>query len=213
MIGRSSNLGVYTKKDHDDVVDIAIQAFAAARFETERRVEEFDQDIPSMNIPYGDKSFNISLNLKENLNSHEPILTMSFKDWLDPSNWENTGEYEQFFDDCIELVCRLATGFSADYVPVCIRINRAEVLPLKSPLADHIDQIPQIGVYSQSLLDEFGEFAGLFKKPRWEVSSPPWRVGELDDGSLLVITHPKPWIDGGWTESSYVDLRPGEEYV
>ncbi|WP_276302696.1 hypothetical protein [Halorussus lipolyticus] len=213
MAGRPSSLGVYTKKHPSDVVDISLQAFAAAGFETERRTEKFDQDIPSMNIPHKDKNFNISLNLEGDLDPHEPVLTMSFKDWLDPSNWENTKGYSKFFDICIELVCRLATGFSADYVPVCTRVNRAEVLPLEPPLADHIDQIPQIGVYSQSLIDEFGGLAGLFEEPRWEASRPPWRVGELDDGSLLVITHPKPWTDGGWTESSYVDLRPGEEYV
>lgn len=213
MTGRSSSLGVYTKKNLDDVVDIAQQAFTVAGFETENPGKELDQDIPSMNISHGYKSFNISFNLGDGLEPHEPVLTMSFKDWLEPSNWENTEEYEQFFDDCIELICRLATGFSADYVPVCTRVNRTEVLPLEPPLADHIDKIPPIGVYSESLLQEFGGLVGLFKEPRWEASSPPWRVGELDDGSLLVITHPKPWTDGGWTESSFVNLRPGEEYV
>ncbi|WP_158059627.1 hypothetical protein [Halorussus halophilus] len=213
MAGRSSNLCVYTKKDYSDVVDIALQAFEAVGFETERRNEEFDEEIPSMNIPYGNKSFNISITLGGNLNPHEPVLTMSFKDWLNPSNWEYDEKYEQFFDDCIGLVCRLATGFSADYVPVCTRIQRAEVLPLEPPLADHIDQISQLGVYSQSLLAEFGGLSGLFEESRWEYSQPPWRVGELDNGSLLVITHPRPWTDVGWTESSHVDLRPGEEYI
>jgi len=213
MIGRSSSLGVYTKKDPIDVVDISLRAFAVAGFEVERRTEEFDQEIPSMNIPHKDKHFNISLSLEGDIDPHKPILTMSFKDWLDPSSWEKTNGYCEFFDSCLELVCRLATGFSADYVPVCTRVNRTEVLPLETPLADRIDQIPQIGVYSQSLLNEFGGLAGLFEEPRWEGSRLPWRVGELDDGSLLVITHPRPWTDGGWTESSYVDLRPGEEYV
>jgi len=87
------------------------------------------------------------------------------------------------------------------------------IVPSDEPLADHIAIVPPIGIYSESLLQDFGGLAELFTEPRWEYSQPPWRVGELDNGSLLVITHPRPWTDGGWTESSYVNLRPGEEYV
>lgn len=212
MAGNSSDLAVYSREDNDDVVDIALQAFAATGFEIERRTEEFEEEIPSMSVPYGYKSFNITYSLEGTRDPHEPVLTMGFKDWLDPSNWKNAEEYEEFFDDCIELICRLSTGFSADYVPVCDRVHRAEVLPLEPPLADNIDRIPQIGVYSKSLLAEFGGFANLFEEPRWEWDDPPWRVGELDNGSLLVITHPQPWTDGGWTESSYADLQPGEDF-
>ena len=141
------------------------------------------------------------------------VLLVNFREHLSPSYWEKNNRYQEFFDASIELLCELSIIFNSEYVGLLTESEYNTIVPSDLPISEHINKVPRIGIYSESLLQEFGGLAELFTEPRWEYSQPPWRVGELDNGSLLVITHPRPWTDGGWTESSYVDLRPGEEYV
>ena len=140
------------------------------------------------------------------------VLLVNFREHLSPSYWEKNNHYREFFDASINLLCELSTILNSEYVGLLSESEYDTIVPSNSPIYENIDKISRIGIYSESLLQDFGGLAGLFEEPRWEYPQPPWRVGELDDGSLLVITHPKPWIDGGWTESSYLDLRAGEEY-
>lgn len=205
-------MNVHSLNPPSNLIESSQRACAQAGFDPDWTKDEGESDSKSYWTTYERRAISLMFSLGAEPQSNGRILNIGFQDHLYPSNWDEPERHQEFFDSCIELICRLADVCVADYMGLFTSPRYDEIIPSNLPLAEHIDKVPPIGVYSESLLQNFGGLSGLFKEPCWEYPQPPWRVGELDNGSLLVITHPKPWTDSGWTESSYIDLRSGEEY-
>jgi len=202
----------HTRDPSSNLIELSNEACAEAGFSYDWSEIETGNELRSFKTSYKNNTINITFDHTSDSNPHLTLI-VNFREHLSPLDWEKRNTYREFLDTSIELLCGLYKCSNADYMGLFVKSKYDTFVPTDLPLANHIETIPPIGIYSESLLQEFEGLAGLFTEPRWEGSSPPWRVGELEDGSLLVITHPKPWTDGGWTEPSYVDLRPGEEYV
>lgn len=203
---------VHTLNPPSDLIELSREACGQAGFDYDWSERKLTDATYATTIDSGNATIYLVFDPVDDIKNHSSFF-VNFAEHLRPYNWEEDEQYREFLDASIELLCRLFNLSNAEYVSLFTDSDYNTTVPSDLPLADQIDKVPRIGIYSESLLQDFGGLAGLFKEPRWEYSQPPWRVGELDNGSLLVITHPRPWTDGGWTESSYVDLRPGEEYV
>lgn len=202
----------HTLNPPSDLIESSMEACAEAGFGNDWSETETGNELRSFKTSYNSKTINITFDYESNISPHL-VLIVNFREHLSPLNWKKDNKYKKFFDTSTDLLCRLYDVSNANYMGVFTKSEYDTFVPSDLPLIDYIEKIPPIGIYSESLLQDFGGLAGLFKEPRWEYSKPPWRVGELENGSLLVITHPRPWTDGGWTDSSYVDLRPGDEYL
>lgn len=164
-----------------------------------------------------------SVNIKIHPDSNQvsdPSVSISFSEDLNPRTWDDTGEkYVSLFDSSLELFCQLATRFNATYAPLFERALAEEVLPSSHPIAENINAIPTIGVYEDALFRELGCTEGLVNRPfpsgfldRDKQVREPWRIGHVDDQRTLIMMHDRPWIEGGWTTSSFRELRrPREE--
>ncbi|MHC3381907.1 hypothetical protein [Haloarcula sp. H-GB5] len=103
----------------------------------------------------------------------------------------------------IHLACELAAAYDAEYVPLCTSNTYTDIAPTGMPFADYIDQVPQLAVYSESLLSELGGFDALY-------DGKPWRYAELDSGHVFAMTADGPWENSEFTDSERRDLQRGD---
>jgi len=131
---------------------------------------------------------------------HQRKVDMSIGESGAPEVWDSDKEYREFFDHFVEFLCQLAIQLDAEYVALLEHGHWAEVIPSDVPLADNIDRLPRLAIYSESLLHDLGGIEAMRDRP-------PWRVGDLKNGNTLVIWSDEPWCRSGWIDSSYRDLR------
>ena len=107
-------------------------------------------------------------------------------------------------DVIFELVCRLASALDVNCAPVFITPG-VSVRPETDQIIDSAEDIPYIGVYTQSILDDLGGVDGL------GISSP-WYTAELDDSRIVVIPSTEPWTEGGWEPPTTADFLASAEF-
>ena len=131
---------------------------------------------------------------------HQHKVDMSIGESGAPEVWDSDEESREFFDHFVEFLCQLAIQLDAEYVALLQHAHWAEVIPSDVPLAENIDRLPQLAIYSESLLHDLGGIEAMWDRT-------PWRVGDLENGSTLIIWSAEPWCRSGWTDSYYRDLR------
>lgn len=112
---------------------------------------------------------------------------------IDPESAEKYTDPARVF---VELIRRLAVELDPYYVSTS---NRAimdgeiaptpeAVLPFETPI--ELERLPWLGVYSESLIEQFGGQERV-------LDTPAWLVEELENGSILIVTTRIPWEDYG----------------
>jgi hypothetical protein len=187
---------VYTTSAPSDVCKIAKESAEAAGLghKCKRQPEE---NRAKLSMSTGELYLGI---YPEHSELHERKIDISIEEKGAPEKWYDDADYQEFFDDFVEFLCQLAIQLDAEYVALFENVHWNDVVPSDAPLSEHIDQVPRLAIYSESLLDDLGGLNAIRDQP-------PWRVGDLENGSTLVIWSDEPWGRSGWTESTHRELR------
>lgn len=106
----------------------------------------------------------------------------------------------------VELIRDIALELDPVLVATWNTIHRGEifplskkVLPLDTPIESDLERIPWLGIYSAPFIEEFGGRERVLE-------TPAWKVEELDNGSILIITTKEPWAE-------YRSKHPADRYL
>lgn len=141
-----------------------------------------------------------------------PILNITVEgELISPDDTDTDSEYRGFTRTFVELIRDLAVEIDPVLVSTFNTHHDGEiapspetVIPLETPIESDLERIPWLGIYSDSSLQQFGGRDRV-------LDTPAWKVEELDNGSILIITTKVPWED--YTTKQPVDryLLDGEE--
>ncbi|WP_339106349.1 hypothetical protein [Haloterrigena salinisoli] len=197
-------MAFYTSRSRDGVVDDALASSTQAGFEIDADSEQVESGIENQYLEfdgYYDRWwFNFAFNLDADRPPSEPVLSIGCGQHIYPANAADEADYRAKMDGIFELLCRLAVTLDVDYAPLFNPMGRRAV-PERRPIAEAVEELPRMGVYSREVLDELGGVAAMFE-------SPPWYTASLEDGNTVVIESDTPWLEGGWrppTEAPYLD--------
>jgi|APHM01.1.fsa_nt_gi hypothetical protein len=134
--------------------------------------------------------------------SDDPVLVLSgFADWVYPSGPWDAETRRVRMDALFELLCRLATAFEPDYLPLFdTETDGSGVVPTDDSIPDSIRSPPPLGVFSNQVLSDLGGVDRFFE-------AEPWYVATLDGEQTLLVSAESPWTNGEWrppTEAEYV---------
>jgi len=171
-------------------------------FEIEGRTDRKHRG-PDIELRYDIWTTTLRFGFSEDREPNEPTLTIGpLNDQVDPSHVRDDETCQQRMDVIFEMICRLSVALEAEYVPLIgVGYRVGHVVPTGRPIGNHVKHPPRLGVYSTSMLDEFGGLDTLF-------DSQPWYVGILDSQRTLVIQTASPWTDAGWrppTEATFIE--------
>ncbi|KOX92424.1 hypothetical protein [Haloarcula rubripromontorii] len=197
------HLTVHVPEFAGDIVSTGFDAAEAAGFDIDRDQEPDDDDWPYFNGNYDKTTVSFMFDVSSDRAPYERVLSVGLSDILFPSNWSNSQNHAEFVAAIINLACELASAYDAEYVSLFKTGSHNAIAPTGMPFADHIDQVPQLAVYSRSLLEELGGFDGLY-------GGEPWRYAELDSGHVLAMTADGPWQNPPFTDSERRDLKRGD---
>ncbi|MDS0474448.1 hypothetical protein [Natrinema sp. 1APR25-10V2] len=197
-------MAFYTSRSLDGVVDDAFASSEQAGFDIDADSEQVESGIENQYLEfdgYYDRWwFDFAFNLDADRPPSEPVLSIGCGQRIYPPNAADEADYRAKMDGIFELLCRLAVTLEADYAPLFNPMGRRAV-PESRPIAEAVEELPRMGVYSRELLDELGGVTAMFE-------SLPWSTASLEDGKTVVIESDTPWLDGGWrppTEAAYLD--------
>jgi hypothetical protein len=120
-----------------------------------------------------------------------PLLSIGLGQKIYPERVDNANEYQERMTALLELQCRVATAADANYGPLFNPPDRY-AMPEGRPIGEAVEDAPRLGVYSPTVLGQFGGPEALFEEP-------PWYTGELPDGKTVVIGCKEFWKQGRWT--------------
>lgn len=152
-------------------------------------------------VPYDDWPLGFSFYLSDNIGPNYPDLNIDLNKTVDATEFEPVEDYGPWMDTVFELVCRLSINLESAYVPLYRPSDRGSELPSSRPIGESVDRAPRFGVYSPTILEEFGGLDALF-------DSEPWYEAKLNDGRMIVIKSPTPGTYGEWdppTEADYIE--------
>ncbi len=196
----SSYLTVHVREEPDEIINTGFDAAELAGITVSTNPHSEDKDWPEYGAECG---LNFQFDISENRDPYERVLMVSLSEALWPRKWSDDGKYAEFIDVVVDLACELATAYDAEYIPLLITIDQySDIAPTGMPFAGHIDQVPQLAVYSESLLEELGGFEALY-------GGEPWRYAELDSGHVFAMTADGPWRNSEFTDSEQRDLQRG----
>lgn len=197
-------MAFYTARSLDSVVDDTVATCEQVGFDIDTDSERVDAMTENQYLKFDSHYdrwwFNLGFNLDADRPPSEPVLSIGCDQHIYPPNAADEADYRAKMDGIFELLCRLAVTLEADYAPLFNPMGRRAV-PESRPIAEAVEELPRMGVYSREILDELGGAAGMFE-------SPPWYTASLEDGKTVVIESDTPWLDGGWrppTEATYLD--------
>ena len=195
-------IAFYTSRPPDTVVDTAFSACKRAGFrvdETNERTQQvLDQEYKTVGITYDERSFSIAFNLAEDRPPGEPILSVRCGNLSDTASATNEREFRRRMDGFFELLCRLSVALDVDYAPIIHPDNRG-VAPDDRPIAESLDELPRIGVYNRTVIDQFGGLEAPF-------DSPPWYTATLERDKIVVVETQRPWDDVDWRPPTDADF-------
>lgn len=194
----------YTSRSMDDIVEDTHTTCEQAGFEVDPTHERTDtvgeNEYDKIDLRYKGGSFTLSFNTADDRPPDEPLLNIGCGQKIYPSELYDSVDYPGLMDGILELFCRLATTLEADYAPLFDSEGRAAV-PEGRPIGESVEEIPPMGIYSQTVLEQFGGVEAMFE-------TSPWYTADLDGGLTLVIESEEPWQNGGWrppTEAPYLN--------
>ncbi|WP_408960149.1 hypothetical protein [Natrinema sp. 74] len=77
-------------------------------------------------------------------------------------------------------------ALEVEYAPMLGFVDPLQVWPTDRPLAENIEELPIFGIYSESILEEFGGLSEMF-------DGSLWYVAELPSGHTVVVRKDFPW--------------------
>jgi hypothetical protein len=197
-------MALYVGDGGEDVVERAFDVCRDAGFELdldsehESAVGEASYDkIPAQ---FGTWGVNLGFNLDAERPPSEPVLSVGCGQKIYPSRRDSDGKYQARMDTMFELLCRLAVALDVDYAPLFNPMGRVAV-PEDRPIADAIQELPRMAVYSPAVLEDAGGIGALY-------DTDPWYTATLADGKTVVVEAREPWADGGWhppTEAAFIE--------
>lgn len=196
------HLTVHVPEFADDIVSTGFDAAEEVGFDIDRDQEPDDDDWPYYNGNYNKTTVSFMFDISSDRGPYERVLSVGLSDILIPSNWSDEQSYTEFVAAVVDLACELAVAYDAEYVPLFQTSKHNAIAPTDTPFADHIDEVPKLAVYSESLLSELGGFDALY-------GGEPWRYAELDSGHVLAMTADGPWKNSGFTGSQIRELQRG----
>lgn len=180
--------------------DVAEQA----GFDINREQKPDDEEWPRFNGNYNGTTISgFTFDISDDREQYERILAVGLGELLSRRTWGDGEKYVEFVDGVIDLACELAIAYDAAYVPLLTSNQHSDIAPTGMPFAEHIDKVPNLAVYSESLLDELGGLEALY-------GGRPWRYAELDSRHVFAMTADGPWQDTEFTDSKRRDLQYGE---
>lgn len=198
-------LSVHAPGASSNVISTGLDAADRAGFDVDRNQDTEGDDSPHYYSSFEDRTITgFTFNISEGRSPHEGVCSVGLSEWLDPGNWSNVGKYVGFVDAVVDLACELAVAYDAEYVLLASSHTYDDIAPAGTPIAEHIDRIPKLAVYSEALLTDLGGFDALY-------GGAPWRFAELDSGHTFAMTADGPWKDSDFTDSQRRDLQHGEE--
>lgn len=187
----------------ENVISTGLDAAERVGFEVDREQKPADEDWPNFNGNYeGTTITGFTFDISEDREPYERVLSVGLGELLSRRKWNSGEGYAEFVDCVVDLSCELAAAYDAKYVSLLTSNEHSEITPTGMPFADHIDKVPNLAVYSESLLDELGGFDALY-------GGLPWRYAKLDSGHVFAMTADGPW-DTEFTDSQRRDLEHGE---
>jgi len=187
---------VYAPSIHTDVCKLAKETAGAVGLDHECNTQPEDN---RAKLSWNNGSIYLGI-YPEHSELHQRKVDISIGEEGAPEKWYEDSDYREFFDDIVEFLCQLVIQLDAEYVAVFEDLHWNDVRPSDVPLAEHIDRHPLLAIYSKSMLDNLGGLDAIRDQP-------PWRVGDLENGSTLAIWSDEPWGRSGWTESRHQELR------
>ncbi|WP_146418355.1 hypothetical protein [Haloarcula hispanica] len=197
------HLTVHVPEFTDDIVSTGFDAAEEVGFDIDRDQESDDGEWPYYNGNYNKTTVSFMFDISSDRETYERVLSVGLSDILIPSNWSDEQNYAEFVTAVVNLACELAVAYDAEYVPLFQTTNHNTIAPTGMPFAEHIDQVPQLAVYSETLFEDLGGFDALY-------GGTPWRYAELDSGHVFAMTSDGPWENSEFTNSKRRDLQRGE---
>ncbi|MDS0261028.1 hypothetical protein NDI56_16635 [Haloarcula sp. S1CR25-12] len=196
----------FTSELRDDILNEVIRAGDDAGFETPEleSIDASDQGKPGVTLSWPFKEVDVAIHYDNDWDELERALTVTlFSGALQSSGLEHPDE---FVDSVIDLVCSLAESNDPEYVAAhnAVSTDSDPVIPTTRPILDDIDRLPTLGIYSRDMVDVLGGRDRVLE-------TPAWRVEELDNGQILIITEEPPWYHGGGTANATRFLLSDDE--
>jgi len=191
----------------NDVVNAVQQADTEDRLQFEKP-DQSPQQGTNFTIGCKEDGFRIKFQLNDPETTHRAEVVISgindkvHPKWIDPSDSCLSDEFNYWIDTIFEIACRVSVILDAEY-SVLLNTDNDPMsrVPDSRPIGSGIDIAPQIGVYSNSVLDRVGGVEGLN-------DGLPYYSAQLPGGQTLVIKSATPWTDTGWsppTDAEYIE--------
>jgi len=118
-----------------------------------------------------------------------------------PWNASDDETYQARMSSVLEMICRLANHLNPDYVVLYeTNTHGMSVIPKNWAVENGIDQAPVIGIYSDTVIEQWGKIEKLYE-------TTPYYTAELPGGQTLVVESADPWQRRGWsppTDAEYI---------
>lgn len=152
----------------------------------------------------GDQTIKLSTNVDRWEPPVDSVLSVRTAATLFRDLSEGPEEYAGAVCDFVDLVCDLAVALDSAYVGTFNTKHGGGGTPSPETVLlldglDDLERIPWLGIYSEPLIEELGGRERV-------LDTPAWRVEELENGSILIITTKVPW-DG------YAEELPADQYL
>lgn len=202
----------FTTDLQDNICREIIRAGDEAGFETPapESLDDNHKGKPGVDLSWPFMPVDVTVHHDNNWNELERALTVSFDAGaLQSSTWstqESEAHRDEFVDAITDLVCSLAVSNDPEYVAAHdpVATDSDPVIPTTRPIVNDIDRLPVLGIYSRDMVETLGG-------REWVLETPAWRVEELDNGQILVITDEPPWgYDAGTAKATEYLLEGGE---
>ena len=202
----------FTTDLQDDIRSEVIRAGDEAGFETPapESLDDNHEGKPGVDLSWPFMPVDVTVHYDNNWDELERALTVSFDAGaLQSSTWsaqESEAHRDEFVDTVIDLVCSLAVSNDPEYVAAHdpVATDSDPVIPTTRPIVNDIDRLPVLGIYSWDIVETLGGRERVLE-------TPAWRVEELDNGQILVITDEPPWGYGAGTATATEYLLEGGE--
>ncbi|MFC6756889.1 MULTISPECIES: hypothetical protein [Haloarcula] len=200
----------FTTNLQDNVLRGVLRAGDTAGFETPapESLDAKHEGKPGVTLSWPFMPVDVTVHYDNDWDELERALTVSFDAGaLQSSTWDSEAHRDEFVDGVIDLVCSLALSNDPEYVAAHnpVSTDSDPVTPTTRPVLDDIDRLPVLGIYSRDMVDTLGGRGRVLE-------TPAWRVEELDNGQILIITDEPPWYHGVGTANATEYLLSGGEH-
>lgn len=202
----------FTTDLQDNIRREIIRTGDEAGFETPapESLDDNHEGKPGVDLGWPFMPVDVTVHHDNNWDELERALTVSFDAGaLQSSTWstqESEAHRDEFVDTVIDFVCSLAVSNDPEYVAAHdpVATDSDPVIPTTRPIIDDINRLPVLGIYSRDMVETLGGRERVLE-------TPAWRVEELDNGQILVITDEPPWGYGAGTANATEYLLEGGE--